>query len=173
MEPPAARTRGAAAPRSLSVFRGGCTLEAAEEVCEAELDTLQSLVDKSLVRVRDGERFWMLETIREYAAERLEQSDEGEELWRRHAEHLLELARELPPPAPVEKEWLDNLDREHDNIRAALDRLPAQGGQNSRSTWRSRSGASGRCAATSQRDGADWRRCSRPSRARPRPAATR
>ena len=111
----------------LSVFRGGCTLEAAEEVCEADLDTLQSLVDKSLVRVRDGERFWMLETIREYAGERLEGSGEAERLRRRHAEHSLELARELPPHAPAEKEWLDTLDREHDNIRAALDRLPAQG----------------------------------------------
>ena len=111
----------------LSVFRGGCTLEAAEEVCEADLDTLQSLVDKSLVRVRDGERFWMLETIREYAGERLEGSGEAERLRRRHAEHLLELARELPPHAPAEKEWLDTVDREHDNIRAALDRLPAQG----------------------------------------------
>jgi predicted ATPase len=49
----------------LAVFRGGCTLEAAEAVCEADLDTLESLVDKSLVRVRERERFWMLETIRE------------------------------------------------------------------------------------------------------------
>ena len=55
----------------LAVFRGGCTLEAAEQVADADLDTLQSLVDKSLLRHTD-ERFWMLETIREYAAERLE-----------------------------------------------------------------------------------------------------
>ena len=59
----------------LAVFRGGCTLEAAEEVAEADLDTLQSLVDKSLVR-HTSERFWMLETIREYARERLTQSGE-------------------------------------------------------------------------------------------------
>ena len=51
----------------LAVFAGGCTLEAAEEVCDADLDTLQSLVEKSLLR-HTGERFWMLETIREYAA---------------------------------------------------------------------------------------------------------
>ena len=51
----------------LSVFAGGCTLEAAEEVSDADLDTLQSLVEKSLVRFTDG-RYWMLETIREYAA---------------------------------------------------------------------------------------------------------
>ena len=54
----------------LSVFAGGCTLEAAEEVADADLDTLQSLVEKSLLRFTDG-RYWMLETIREYAAERL------------------------------------------------------------------------------------------------------
>ena len=111
----------------LSVFRGGCTLEAAEAVCDADLNVLQSLVDKSLVRVRDGERFWMLETIREYAAERLEESGEAAELRRRHAAHLLALAHELAPHAPVEKEWLEMLDREHDNIRAALDGLPGQG----------------------------------------------
>ena len=50
----------------LSVFAGGCTLEAAEEVCDADLDTLQSLVEKSLLRFT-SERYWMLETIREYA----------------------------------------------------------------------------------------------------------
>ena len=51
----------------LSVFAGGSTLGAAEEIVEAELDGLHSLVDKSLVR-RTGERFWMLETIRQFAA---------------------------------------------------------------------------------------------------------
>src|SRR5439155_7879518 len=55
----------------LSVFTGGWTLEAAEAVCGAELDQLQSLVDKSLVRVREEHRFWMLETIGELALERL------------------------------------------------------------------------------------------------------
>ena len=52
-------------------------LEAAEEICDADIDTLQSLIDKSLLR-RQGERFWMLETIREYAAEQLEQHGEAE-----------------------------------------------------------------------------------------------
>jgi predicted ATPase len=60
----------------LAVFRGGCTLEAAEDVAGADLDTLQSLVDKSLLR-HSEERYWMLETIREYAAERLEASAEA------------------------------------------------------------------------------------------------
>ena len=59
----------------LSVFAGGCTLEAAEDVAGADLDTLQSLVEKSLLRFT-GERYWMLETIREYAAERLGESGE-------------------------------------------------------------------------------------------------
>jgi predicted ATPase/class 3 adenylate cyclase len=61
--------------RRLSVFSGGCTLEAAEEICNADLDTLESLLDKSLLR-RTGQRFWMLETIREFAAGGLERSPE-------------------------------------------------------------------------------------------------
>ncbi|MGH2572460.1 MAG: ATP-binding protein, partial [Actinomycetota bacterium] len=110
-----------------SVFAGGCTLEAAEEVAEADLDTLQSLVDKSLLRYTD-ERFWMLETIREYAAERLEVSREAEELRRRHAERFLALAEEAEPNLRGSPgKWLDRLEREHDNLRAALDRLQASG----------------------------------------------
>ncbi|HEX9415420.1 MAG TPA: adenylate/guanylate cyclase domain-containing protein [Gaiellaceae bacterium] len=113
----------------LAVFRGGCTLEAAEAVCEAELDTLESLVDKSLVRVRDGNRFWMLETIREFAAERLEQSGEADALRGRHAEHVVALAEEAEPSVlgVSPEEWLDRLEREHDNIRAALDQLESSG----------------------------------------------
>jgi predicted ATPase/class 3 adenylate cyclase len=114
--------------RRLAIFRGGCTLKAAESVCEADLDTLASLVEKSLVRVREGERFWMLETIREYAAEKLDQSGEEEELRQRHAEHFLALAEEAEPHLEGDpKEWLDRLDPEHDNLRAALDELEAAG----------------------------------------------
>jgi predicted ATPase len=112
----------------LAVFVGGCTLESAEEVCEADLDTLQSLVDKSLVRVRDEGRFWMLETIREFAAERLDHSAEAEEFRRRHAEHFLALAEEAEPYArEVNAAWLDRLDQELDNLRAALDWLASAG----------------------------------------------
>jgi predicted ATPase len=69
----------------LAVFQGGCTLEAVEEVADADLDTLQSLVDKSLLR-HTGERFWMLETIYEWAAERLQESGEAHEFRRRLTE---------------------------------------------------------------------------------------
>ncbi len=73
--------------RRLSVFVGGCTLEAVEEVCGGDLDALGSLVDKSLVRA-DGERFGMLETIREYAGELLDASAEAEDIRRAHADAL-------------------------------------------------------------------------------------
>jgi predicted ATPase len=107
----------------LAVF-AGCTIEAAEEVAGADLDTLQSLIDKSLLRHTD-ERFWMLETIREYASEQLKDSGEAEELRRRHTEYFLALAEEAEPSLSGEgaKGWLDRLEREHDNIRAALDCL--------------------------------------------------
>ena len=105
----------------LAVFRGGCTLAAAEEVGEANLDALQSLVDKSLIRVRD-ERFSMLETIREFASERLEASGEAEALRQQHAEHFLALAEEALPHTRIDSVvWLRRLDSEHDNLRQALD----------------------------------------------------
>ncbi len=112
----------------LAVFAGGCTLESAEAVCDAELDTLESLVDKSLVRVREGARFWMLETIREYAAERLEDSGEAERLQCLHAEHFLALGEEAERNTRVYSgEWIVRLEQEHDNLRAALDQLAALG----------------------------------------------
>ena len=113
----------------LAVFGGGCTLESAEDVCDADLDVLQSLVDKSLVRIRDGGRFWMLGTIREYALERLEASGEADAIRRRHAEHFLALAQEAEPsvlgvnPAA----WLARLEEEHDNLRTALDWFEGSG----------------------------------------------
>ncbi|MDQ3380921.1 MAG: hypothetical protein M3546_11495 [Actinomycetota bacterium] len=114
----------------LSVFAGGSSYEAAEEIAGADPDTLEALLDKSLLRKRDsplGPRYWMLETIREFAAERLEASGEAADLRRRHAEHFLALARELAPHVPVTREWLDELQEEHDNVRAALERLHAEG----------------------------------------------
>ena len=102
----------------LGVFSGGCRLEAAEAVADADIDTLQSLVDKSLVR-HSGERYWMLETIREYSAQFVD-----DELRRRHAQYFVDLADEsfmelLGDPGG----WLERLDRERDNFRAAFEWL--------------------------------------------------
>jgi predicted ATPase len=112
----------------LAVFSGGCTLEAAEQVADADLDTLQSLVDKSLLRFTDG-RYRMLETIREYAAERLEKSGDAEELRRSHADYFLALAQEAEPRilGMSPQDWLDRLEREHDNLRAAFGSLETAG----------------------------------------------
>jgi predicted ATPase len=111
----------------LAVFRGGCMLESAEEVAAADLDSLQSLVDKSLVR-HINERFWMLETSREYAVERLEALDESDTFRRRHADHYLALAEEAYPEIAADpKKWLDRLETEHDNLRDALDTFETTG----------------------------------------------
>jgi predicted ATPase/class 3 adenylate cyclase len=105
----------------LAVFPGGCTLESAGQVAGADLDTLQSLVEKSLVRHTD-DRFWMYETIREFALERLEASGEADEIRRRHAGYFLALAEEAVPYIREEDDtWLDRLEPDHDNVRAALD----------------------------------------------------
>ena len=108
----------------LGVFRGGCTLETAELVCDADLDTLASLLDKSLLRRRTDrvgeERYWMLETIREFALERLRESELEDDLGRRHAERMLQIARdqlaEDEPEAAVD--WAL---AEREDLRAALD----------------------------------------------------
>ena len=115
----------------LAVFAGSCTYEAAQEIAGADPDILQSLLDKSLVRKRDsrvGHRYWMLETIREYASERLDESGEAGELRQRHAEFFLALAEEAFPelkgsPGP----WLDRLEADHDNLRTLLDWLESSG----------------------------------------------
>ena len=113
----------------LGVFRGGWTLEAAEAILDADLDMLQSLVDKSLVRVRtDSGRFWMLETIREFAGERLTGLADSSEVRDRHADHYLELAERLGADAARDaSRWLTDLEAEHDNLRAALDWLAEVG----------------------------------------------
>jgi predicted ATPase/class 3 adenylate cyclase len=106
----------------LAVFAGGCTLEAAQDVCEADLDTLQSLVEKSLVR-RSGGRFWMLETIREFAAGRLEESGEAGELRDRHAAWVAALVDEVSRTRALrrlEPEAVARLAPEHDNVRQAI-----------------------------------------------------
>jgi len=122
----------------LAVFAGGFTLEAVEVVCgqatpwdESVLETLASLVDKSLLVSRIDAaadpgavepRFAMLETIREYAAQRLGSDAEAEEMHRAHARYYLALAESVQPEASTHSltEWLGVLEREHDNLRAAL-----------------------------------------------------
>ena len=101
----------------LSVFAGGCTLEAAVTVCGADVDTLQSLVDKSLVRHTE-ERFWMLETIREFALERVEQAGENRQFAMRHAGYYTSLADELRENHSADADRVVASDV--GNIRAAL-----------------------------------------------------
>jgi predicted ATPase len=104
----------------LAVFANGCTLEAAEDVAGADVDTLQSLVDKSLLRY-GGERYRMLETIREYAAERLAASEEEDAIRDRHLEHFRDLCERAYEERFTEVEWSPILQAEHDNIRGALE----------------------------------------------------
>ena len=105
----------------LAVFAGGCTLDAAEDVCDADLDVLQSLVEKSLLR-HTGDRFWMLETIREFAAERLADQLEAGRFFERHAQWCLRLVTsaqgELRGVAAAE--WLGRLNAELENLRRAI-----------------------------------------------------
>ena len=112
--------------RRLSVFAGGWTLEAAEAVGgEGALDLLGQLVDKSLVVVDEQPaalRYTFHETIRHYAHERLEESGEGPEVRRLHAEYYLALAEDAAPRlfGTELQPLLDVLDQEHDNLRLAL-----------------------------------------------------
>ena len=111
----------------LAVFVGGCTLTAAEAVCNTGLDTLQSLVDKSLVRWSD-ERFWMLETIREFAAERLRARAEFDVLVQRHAAWYAELVADLELRARHgDPEATHLLTDEIDNLRAGLEASAGRG----------------------------------------------
>jgi predicted ATPase/class 3 adenylate cyclase len=105
----------------LAVFSGGCAIEATEEICEADLDTIAALIDKNLLR-REGDRYAMLETIAEYALECLEERGELEELRRRHGEYYLERARSVEHliRSPQAAKLLDRLERDHGNLQTAL-----------------------------------------------------
>jgi predicted ATPase/DNA-binding SARP family transcriptional activator/DNA-binding CsgD family transcriptional regulator len=120
--------------RRLSVFAGGFTLEAAESVVggggieqEDVLDLLGGLVEKSLVVAEEswerGARYRLLEPIRQYAQEKLEQGEEEHQTRYRHAEWYLTLAEEADKESsgPGHARWLHRLETEHDNLRAALD----------------------------------------------------
>jgi predicted ATPase/class 3 adenylate cyclase len=117
----------------LAVFSGGSTLEGIEAVCDAQgdlsvdaLEGVSSLLDKSLVRQEEVQgaepRLMMLETIREFALEKFDESDDSEAIKRAHAEYFLSLAEEAEPRlwGPEDAAWLDRLEREHDNLRVAL-----------------------------------------------------
>lgn len=120
--------------RRLSVFVGGCSLEAIEAVCttlgdigpEQVLDGVASLIDKSLLQQMEQEdeqpRLVMLETLREYGIERLDANGEEEMTRQAHASYYLALAEEAEPSfgSPQQAAWLQQLERENDNLRAAL-----------------------------------------------------
>jgi predicted ATPase/class 3 adenylate cyclase len=117
--------------RRLSAFAGGWTLDAAEAVADPEneladlLGTLGSLVDKSLVTrqpISDGVRFGMLQTIRAFGADQLEAAWEAQATRDRHLDHFLQAAERAEPNlrGMEQRRWLDELEQEHDNLRAAL-----------------------------------------------------
>ena len=116
--------------RHLSVFAGGWTLDAAEAVGTPEggdiLDLLNSLVDKSMViadLAASPGRYRMLETVRQYAQDRLREAGGWEETHRRHRDHFLALAEEAAPhlKGPEPTRWLDRLETEVSNLRVALE----------------------------------------------------
>ena len=115
----------------LAVFRGGRSLEAIEAVCADDLpmdvfDGLAALVDKSMIRQLEDQlgepRFVMLETIQEYALERLTESGEAETMRQRHARYFADFARRAEPHLETtrQQEWYRRLETELDNLRAAL-----------------------------------------------------
>ena len=98
--------------RSLAVFVGGCSYDAAESVCGADPDTLQSLIEKSLLRRRDGgePRYWMLETVREYARTKLDEDVDRDDLGRRHMTYYLafceQAGQEIAGAGAGHSDWL-------------------------------------------------------------------
>ena len=125
--------------RRLSAFVGGCMLEAVEAMCDAldgeaagVMDGVFSLLDKSLLQRTEQEgqepRLVMLETIREYELETLATSGEMEDTQQAHAAYYLRLAEEAKPELVGSQQtvWLERLEREHENLRAALSWLLEQ-----------------------------------------------
>ncbi len=115
----------------LAVFSGGRTLEAIEAVCDPDgeldaFDAVESLLEKSLLRQEEGPdeepRFVMLETIHEYATEKLKEGGEYEELRASHVAYFVAFAEEAEPEieGPDQVSWMERLEADHDNLRAAL-----------------------------------------------------
>ena len=119
--------------RRLSVFVGGCTVEAVEAVAEdtpshgSVLDQLESLLDKSLLQEVEGTnnelRFVMLETLREFGSEQLEASGEQATIQHRHANYFISIAEQTEArlESAGQVEWINRMEQEHDNLRAALE----------------------------------------------------
>jgi predicted ATPase/DNA-binding SARP family transcriptional activator len=114
--------------RALSVFVGGCTLEAAEQVAGANLDLIESLLDKSLIRHRvdiaGQDRYWMLETIREFAARELDREQEMSQMQDRQVAWVLQVVRAVAPgwTQPPQHEMVQRLEADEANIRLSLTR---------------------------------------------------
>jgi predicted ATPase/class 3 adenylate cyclase len=115
--------------RRVSIFAGSFSLDAAESVAGADLDDVAALVDWNLLKPIGEGRFLMLETIREFARDLLEQSDEFDDLCDRHLAFFLALALEAEPnlTGHDQRQWYDRLAVEHDNVRAALEFACDQG----------------------------------------------
>ncbi|MEO8345372.1 MAG: tetratricopeptide repeat protein [Betaproteobacteria bacterium] len=125
----------------LAVFVGGWTLEAAERVCASDgiteedvFDLLSSLVDKNLVMAEEREsssRYRLLESMRQYARDRLLESGGGDQWRNRHLAHFVAFAEAAAPhlAGAEEQEWLDRLETEHDNLRSALVWSATPGGE--------------------------------------------
>ena len=113
----------------LSVFTGGASLDAASAVCGADIDAIESLVEKSLVRRVEGAgdeaRVAMLETIREFASNQLDKRADADEVRRVHAGYFLTAAERAEPllQGRDQMKWLDRIENDHDNVRGALEWL--------------------------------------------------
>ena len=109
--------------KKLSVFRGGFTRPAAKSITEATLHTLMALVNKSMIQPDYSGRYHIHELLRQYGAEKLAEADETEQIRNRHLKFFLKLAEEAEPQlwGSDQVTWLKRLEREHDNLRAALD----------------------------------------------------
>ena len=150
MEPRPADAAGAGSVRPAGRLRGGCTLDAAEEICGANVDAITSLVDKSLLR-RTDDGYWMLETIREFAAEQLDQLPDARSLQDGHAAWYVALAERARPElrSREARTWLERLDAEQ-----------AKRVQRSSICWRAvtpmvRCGSRVRSGCTGRREGLD------------------
>ena len=116
---------GQVAFRRLAVFRGSFTLEAAEAITGGDLDPIASLLDQSLLKPRGDDRFFLLETLREYAGEQLDAAGETEEYALRHARWYLERLEEIEHQPSRGAELFSWFRLEDDNLRAMLDQLTA------------------------------------------------